>query len=50
MPNTYDLAGKFAIVTGAAKGIGRAVAEVLLANGCEVLIWDARVAPVKWPG
>lgn len=41
MPNTYDLAGKNAIVTGAAKGIGRAIAELLLRNGCAVTIWDA---------
>jgi 3-oxoacyl-[acyl-carrier protein] reductase len=41
MPNNYDLAGKTAIVTGAAKGIGRAIAELLLANGCGVTIWDA---------
>jgi len=41
MPNAYDLAGKHAIVTGAAKGIGRAVAELLLANGCRVAAWDA---------
>jgi len=44
MANTYDLAGKTAIVTGAAKGIGRAIAEILLANGCDVLIWDANVS------
>ena len=41
MPNTYDLAGKNAIVTGGAKGIGRAIAELLLVNGCDVVIWDA---------
>jgi len=40
MPNTYDLADKSAIVTGAAKGIGRAIAELLLVNGCDVMIWD----------
>jgi NAD(P)-dependent dehydrogenase (short-subunit alcohol dehydrogenase family) len=48
MPNTYDLAGKFAIVTGAAKGLGRAIAECLLDNGAEVVAWDAAV--VDWPG
>lgn len=46
MANTYDLAGKFAIVTGAAKGIGRAIANLLLANGCEVTVWDANPADV----
>lgn len=46
MANHYDLTGKTAIVTGAAKGIGRAIAEILLANGCEVLIWDAHAASV----
>ena len=46
MSNTYDLAGKVAIVTGAAKGIGRAVAEILLANGCDVCVWDVNRAAV----
>jgi NAD(P)-dependent dehydrogenase (short-subunit alcohol dehydrogenase family) len=48
MPNTYDLAGRNAIVTGAAKGIGRAVAERLLASGCRVMAWDAN--PCDIPG
>jgi len=46
MSNTYDLAGKFAIVTGGAKSIGRAIAELFLANGCGVCIWDADRAEV----
>jgi len=46
MPNTYDLAGKSAIVTGGAQGIGRAICERLLASGARVRIWDARPADV----
>ncbi len=36
----YDLDGKTAIVTGAARGIGRAVAGRLLASGARVAVWD----------
>lgn len=46
MPNRYDLSGKSAIVTGGAKGIGRAIAELLLANGCFVVVWDASSSDV----
>jgi 3-oxoacyl-[acyl-carrier protein] reductase len=42
MPNTYDLTGKAAIVTGGAKGIGRAIVQRLLASGASVWIWDAK--------
>jgi 3-oxoacyl-[acyl-carrier protein] reductase len=48
MSNTYELAGRFAIVPGAAKGIGRVVAELILANRCEVCIWDTNRADVPW--
>lgn len=48
MPNTYDLQGKSALVTGGAKSIGRAIAEVLVASGAAVHIWDAR--PAQVPG
>ena len=46
MPNSYDLAGKSAIVTGGAQGIGRAISERLLASGAQVRIWDAQPAAV----
>lgn len=35
-----ELAGRVAIVTGAAQGIGRAIAERLVAEGCTVLMTD----------
>jgi 3-oxoacyl-[acyl-carrier protein] reductase len=38
--NSYDLAGKCAIVTGGAGGIGQAVATRLLAGGARVSLWD----------
>lgn len=40
MPNKIDLAGRAAVVTGAAVGIGRAIAERLTASGAKVAIWD----------
>ncbi len=38
--NSYDFNGQRAAVTGAAEGIGRAIAERLLANGAAVALWD----------
>ena len=46
MANSYDLDAKTAIVTGGAKGIGRAIAERLIASGARVCVWDANRAEV----
>jgi 3-oxoacyl-[acyl-carrier protein] reductase len=38
--NQYDLNDQVAIVTGGAQGIGRAVAERMIASGATVALWD----------
>ena len=40
MTNKIDLSGKFAVVTGGAQGIGRAIVERFLGSGASVAIWD----------
>src|SRR6185437_16852947 len=42
--NTIDLAGRTAVVTGGARGIGLAVAERLMASGAQVSLWDVDAA------
>ena len=41
MSNKIDLSGRFAVVTGGAQGIGRAIVERFLASGATVGIWDS---------
>lgn len=44
MSNTYDLKGKFVIVTGAARGIGQSITQLLAASGATVAGWDLNPA------
>jgi 2-dehydro-3-deoxy-L-rhamnonate dehydrogenase (NAD+) len=45
---TYDFSKQTAIVTGGARGIGRAIADLLAKSGADVWIWD--IDPVELVG
>lgn len=45
MPNRYDLQDKRCLITGGSRGIGAAIADLLLASGARVIVWDAQPLP-----
>ncbi|WP_099828120.1 SDR family NAD(P)-dependent oxidoreductase [Oceaniglobus indicus] len=45
--NTYDLTGKTAVVTGAAQGLGLAIARRLAASGARIAGWDMNADACK---
>jgi 2-dehydro-3-deoxy-L-rhamnonate dehydrogenase (NAD+) len=47
LPTTYDFHDRTAVVTGGAQGIGRAIAQRLVAGGAMVWLWDRDVALAK---
>lgn len=48
MSNRYDLAGKTALVTGGAKGLGRAIVTQMIESGASVHAWD--ILPFQMEG
>jgi NAD(P)-dependent dehydrogenase (short-subunit alcohol dehydrogenase family) len=45
--NRIDLAGRIAVVTGGAQGIGLAIAERMLDSGAKVVLWDIDAARLE---
>lgn len=45
--NQIDLAGRVAVITGGARGIGFAAASRMLASGATVVLWDIDAAALK---
>ncbi|MCB0682042.1 MAG: SDR family NAD(P)-dependent oxidoreductase, partial [Saprospiraceae bacterium] len=47
LPKSLSLSGKVAVITGASKGIGAAIAEALAAAGAAVVLSSRRLEAVE---
>ena len=49
MANLFDLTGRGAVITGSARGMGRAMATALAEAGADVVLLDRNAAGIEAP-